>query len=191
MAHGMQKAMEINKSVTQEKVVSVIGDSTFIHSGITSLVDVAYNKGISTTVILDNSITGMTGHQQNPAMGYTIRNEKTVAVDLVKLCEAIGITHVKVVDPFNMKEFKKAVVEATDTQEPSVIIAQRPCALLKNVNYGDPVKIDGDKCVRCGSCMKLGCPAINKAEGKYVIDASQCAGCGLCISMCPKLAITK
>ena len=192
MAHGMQKAMEINGDLTQDKVVAVIGDSTFMHSGITSLVDVAYNKGVSTVIILDNSITGMTGHQQNPCMGYTIRNEKTVAVDLIKLCDAMGITRVKVVDPFDMKKFKATVLEETQADEPSVIIAQRPCALLKTVNYGAPVKIDEDKCVKCGSCMRLGCPAIIKsADGKYQIDASQCAGCELCVSMCPKGAISK
>lgn len=192
MAHGMQKAMEINKNVDQNGVVSVIGDSTFVHSGITSLIDIAYNKGISTAIILDNSITGMTGHQQNPAMGYTIRNEKTVAVDIVKLCDAIGIKRVRVVDPFDMKAFKAAVTEEVAASEPSVIIAQRPCALLKNVDYGAPVAINDSRCIRCGSCMRLGCPAIGKtADGHYKVEASQCAGCRLCEAMCPKQAIGK
>ena len=192
MAHGMTKAMQLNDEVDRQKTVAVIGDSTFIHSGITSLIDVAYNKGISTTIILDNSITGMTGHQQNPAMGKTIRNEETVATDLVKLCDAIGISDVQVVDPFDMKAFREAVKGATERENPSVIIAQRPCALLKYVKYGGPAHIDTAKCIKCGACMKLGCPAISKrADGSVVIDGSQCVGCGLCFGMCAKGAIGK
>jgi len=191
MAHGMTKAMQQNGEVTNQKTVAVIGDSTFIHSGITSLIDTAYNKGISTTIILDNSITGMTGHQQNPAMGKTIRNEDTVQTDLVKLCDAIGITDVQVVDPFDMKAFRAAVVAATERDNPSVIIAQRPCALLKYVNYGEVASIDQNKCIKCGACLKLGCPAISKQGDKVVIDGSQCVGCGLCFGMCAKGAIGK
>ena len=142
MAHGMAKAAAIDSEADNLKTVAVIGDSTFIHSGITSLIDVAYNKGNSTTIILDNSITGMTGHQQNPAMGFTIRNEKTVATDLVKLANAIGIDDVTVVDPFDMKALREAITGAVSRDNPSVIIAQRPCALLKYVNYGGPAHID-------------------------------------------------
>ncbi|MCR5693976.1 MAG: indolepyruvate ferredoxin oxidoreductase subunit alpha [Clostridia bacterium] len=192
MAHGMTKAMTQCGDIDKQKTVAVIGDSTFIHSGITSLIDVAYNKGISTTIILDNSITGMTGHQQNPAMGFTIRNEQTVATDLVKLADAIGIKDVQIVDPFDMKAFREAVKGAVERDNPSVIIAQRPCALLKYVKYGGPAKIDTEKCIRCGSCMRLGCPAINKKEdGTIMIDSSQCVGCGLCFGLCPKSAISK
>lgn len=191
MAHGMSKAMQQNAELDEQKTVAVIGDSTFIHSGITSLIDVAYNKGISTTIILDNSITGMTGHQQNPAMGKTIRNEDTAQTDLLKLCEAIGITDVTVVDPFDMKALRTAIKEATERDNPSVIIAQRPCALLKYVNYGAVASIDKNKCVECGACLKLGCPAISKNNGKIVIDGSQCVGCGLCFGMCTKNAIGK
>ncbi|MBO4261777.1 MAG: 4Fe-4S binding protein, partial [Clostridia bacterium] len=135
---------------------------------------------------------GMTGHQQNPAMGFTIRNEQTVSTDLVKLANAIGITDVTVVDPFDMKAFREAVKGATERDNPSVIIAQRPCALLKYVKYGGPAHIDTEKCVKCGSCMKLGCPAINrKDDGTIVIDGSQCVGCGLCFGLCPKSTISK
>ena len=189
MAHGMEKA----DKEAGEKVptVAVIGDSTFIHSGITGLIDIVYNKGNSTVIILDNSITGMTGHQQNPTTGYTIRMEEAPAVDLVKLAEAIGVRRVRVEDPFDIKGMTKAIREEVAAEEPSVIIAQRPCALLKTVKYGKPVKINTEKCRKCGSCMKLGCPAIFKEDGIVKIDESICAGCGLCKSLCAFDAIEK
>jgi len=188
MAHGMEKAAG---RAMAKNTVAVIGDSTFMHSGITGLIDVVYNKGTSTVIILDNSITGMTGHQQNPTTGLTIRGEKTTNVDLVKLCEAVGVKRVRVEDPFDMKGFRKAVKEELEADEPSVIIAQRPCALLKSVNYGAQVIIENDKCRKCGNCMRLGCPAINKVGEDYVIDKSQCCGCELCTSMCSFGAIVK
>ena len=186
-AHGMAKARgdEFNK-----KLVSVIGDSTFMHSGITGLVDIVYNKGNNTVIILDNSITGMTGHQENPTTGKTIRGEATKQVDLIKLCNAVGIDHVVVADPFDVKNFEKVVKEEVNREEPSVIIAQRPCALLKGVKYTGHCKIT-DKCKNCKMCMKLGCPAITVKDDKVVIDATQCNGCGLCVHVCPFGAIEK
>lgn len=186
-AHGMAKARgpEFNK-----KLVSVIGDSTFMHSGITGLIDIVYNKGNNTVIILDNSITGMTGHQENPTTGYTIRGEETKQVNLVALCRAVGIEHVTVCDPFDIKEFEKVVKAEVEREEPSVIIAQRPCALLKSVKYTGKCKIN-DKCRNCKMCMKLGCPAISVKEDRVVIDATQCNGCGLCINVCPFGAIEK
>ncbi len=186
-AHGMAKAQgaEFNK-----KLVSVIGDSTFMHSGITGLIDVVYNKGNNTVIILDNSITGMTGHQDNPTTGYTIRGEETKQVNLIALCKACGIEHVVVCDPFDIKEFEKTVKTEVEREEPSVIIAQRPCALLKTVKYTGHCKI-GDNCKNCKMCMKLGCPAISLKDGKVVIDQTQCNGCGLCINVCPFNAIEK
>jgi len=186
-AHGMAKARgaEFNK-----KLVSVIGDSTFMHSGITGLVDIVYNKGNNTVIILDNSITGMTGHQENPTTGKTIRGEATKQVDLIKLCNAVGIDHVVVADPFDVKNFEKVVKEETERDEPSVIIAQRPCALLKGVKYTGHCKIT-DKCKNCKMCMKLGCPAISVKDDKVVIDTTQCNGCGLCVNVCPFGAIEK
>lgn len=186
-AHGMAKARgsEFNK-----KLVSVIGDSTFMHSGITGLVDIVYNKGANTVIILDNSITGMTGHQDNPTTGYTIRGEETKQVNLLTLCKAIGVENVKVCDPFNLKEFEKVVKEETEKDEPSVIIAQRPCALLKRVKYTGHCEIS-DKCKKCKACMKLGCPAISVVDGTVKIDATQCNGCSLCINVCPFDAIVK
>ncbi|PWL42671.1 MAG: indolepyruvate ferredoxin oxidoreductase subunit alpha, partial [Clostridiales bacterium] len=148
------------------KSVCVIGDSTFIHSGVTGLIDIAYNKGISTVIILDNSITGMTGHQQNPTTGYTIKGDPTAAVSLEKLCAAVGINRVRVCDPYDLKETMDAVKEEIAVAEPSVIISRRPCALLKYVKHKAPLKIDVDKCRGCKACLKLGCPAISVPDGK-------------------------
>ncbi|MCQ2454652.1 MAG: indolepyruvate ferredoxin oxidoreductase subunit alpha [Clostridia bacterium] len=186
-AHGMSKARgpEFTK-----KLVSVIGDSTFMHSGITGLSDIVYNKGISTVIILDNSITGMTGHQDNPTTGYTIRGEETKQVNLVMLSKALGVEHVVVADPFDVKEFERVVKEETEREEPSVIIAQRPCALLKRVKYKGHCVIT-DKCKNCKMCMKLGCPAISIEDNKVKIDTTQCNGCGLCVNVCPFGAISK
>lgn len=164
--------------------VAVIGDSTFIHSGITSLIDIAYNRGVSTIVILDNSITGMTGHQQNPTTGFTIKGDPTAAVSLEKLCEAIGIRRVRVVDPYNLAETEAALKEELEVAEPSVIISRRPCALLKYVKHNPPVRVDSDKCRSCKACMGIGCPAISMKDGKAVIDHTQCVGCGLCVGLC-------
>ena len=187
-AHGMAKVQgaEFNK-----KLVSVIGDSTFMHSGITGLSDIVYNKGANTVIILDNSITGMTGHQDNPTTGKTIRGEATKQVDLVKLCGALGIEHVTVCDPFDLKAFEAVVREETARDDVSVIIAQRPCALLKSVKYEGHCEIT-NACRKCKLCMKLGCPAISvDASGAVHIDATQCNGCGLCVGVCPFGAIRK
>lgn len=188
-SHGMAKARgaEFNK-----KLVSVIGDSTFMHSGITGLVDIVYNKGNNTVIILDNSITGMTGHQDNPTTGYTIRKEETKQVNLITLCKSIGIEHVVVADPFDVKNFEKVVKEEVEREEPSVIIAQRPCALLPNMRkkYSGHCHIT-DKCKKCKMCMKLGCPAISLDGDTVKIDTTQCNGCGLCTNVCPFGAIEK
>ena len=186
-AMGMAKARgaEFNK-----KLVSVIGDSTFIHSGITGLIDIVYNKGNNTVIILDNSITGMTGHQDNPTTGFTIRKEPTKQVDLLLLCKAVGIEHVTVADPFDLKNFEKVVKEEINREAPSVIIAQRPCALLKSVKYTGHCTVTED-CKKCKQCMKLGCPAITEKDGSIEIDTTQCNGCGLCINVCPFGAIKK
>ena len=186
-ALGMAKARgkEFNK-----KLVSVIGDSTFIHSGITGLIDIVYNKGANTVIILDNSITGMTGHQDNPTTGYTIRGEETAQVNLVTLCKSVGVKNVVVADPFDVKAFEKVVKEEVERDEPSVIIAQRPCALLKKVKYTGRCVIN-DKCKKCKMCMKLGCPAISFDGDRIRIDETQCNGCGLCFNVCPFGAMEK
>lgn len=180
-ALGMEKARgkEFGK-----KTVAVIGDSTFIHSGITGLIDVVYNKGNSTVIILDNSITGMTGHQHNPTTGYTIKGEPTKQVDLVKLANAVGVERVRVVDPFDIKELEKTVKEEINTEEPSVIITQRPCALLKHVKFEGPLKINLEKCKKCKMCMAIGCPAIVDMGDHIEVNDALCVGCMLCTKVC-------
>lgn len=184
--HGYNKA---RGAEAEKKSVAVIGDSTFIHSGITGLIDIAYNKSNSVVIVLDNSITGMTGHQQNPTTGYTIKGDPTAAVDLVALCKAVGIKRVRVCDPYNLKETQAVLKEELEAEEPSVIISRRPCALLKYVKHAPALQIDREKCIGCKMCMGIGCPAISIRDGKAVIDATQCVGCGVCEGLCPKKAI--
>ncbi len=188
VAHGMEKARgpEFGK-----KTVAIIGDSTFIHSGITGLIDLVYNKGNATVIILDNSITGMTGHQQNPTTGFTIKGEPTKQVDLVQLAKAVGVDRVRVADPFAIDEFEEIVREETAAAEPSVIISQRPCALLKHVKYQGPLFIEPDRCKKCKLCLKIGCPALVDHGDTVQIDAALCLGCGLCTKLCKFNAIGK
>ncbi|MCR5485613.1 MAG: indolepyruvate ferredoxin oxidoreductase subunit alpha [Clostridiales bacterium] len=178
--HGRNKADPSNAS----KSVAVIGDSTFIHSGVTGLINVAYNKSNTVTIILDNSITGMTGHQQNPTTGLTIKGDPTTAVNLEKLAEAVGIHNVRVVDPYDLIETEKAIKEELTTDGPSLIISRRPCALLKYVKHNPPLEVAFDKCRSCKMCMKIGCPAISMKDGKAFIDFTQCVGCGVCKQLC-------
>lgn len=186
--HGFNKA---GGSESEHKTACVIGDSTFMHSGMTGLVNIAYNNSNSTVIILDNSITGMTGHQQNPTTGYNIKGDPAAAVNLEDLCHAIGIHRVRVVDPYNLKECDEVLKEELAADEASVIISRRPCVLLKYVKPKPPVKVDADKCVSCKMCMKLGCPAISMKQGKAHIDFTQCVGCGVCEQLCKVGAIQK
>ncbi|MBR4235574.1 MAG: indolepyruvate ferredoxin oxidoreductase subunit alpha [Clostridia bacterium] len=166
------------------KCVAVIGDSTFLHSGITALTDIAYNRSVSTVLILDNSITGMTGHQQNPATGYTLKMQAVPPVSLEKVCEGVGIRRVRSVDPSDLKALEEAIKEELAADEPSVIICRKPCMLLKYVKPNPPFSIEREKCKACRSCMKLGCPALRFEAGKALIDNTQCVGCGLCKQLC-------
>ena len=186
--HGFNKA---SAGADAHKTACVIGDSTFMHSGITGLVNVAYNASNSTIIILDNSITGMTGHQQNPTTGYNIHGDPASKVDLEALCHAIGINRVRVVDPYDLKACDEAIREELAADEPSVIISRRPCALLKYVKHPGPISIDTDKCRGCRACMRIGCPAISVREGKAKIDATLCVGCGVCSQLCAFGAIEK
>lgn len=180
--HGFNKA---RGAESEHKTVAVIGDSTFMHSGMTGLANIAYNQSNSTVIILDNSITGMTGHQQNPTTGYNIKGDPAGKIDLESLCRAMGFSRVRVVDPYNLKECDQAVKEELAADEPSVIISRRPCALLKYVKHKVPLKVNTDKCIGCKSCMKIGCPAISMKEGKAHVDFTQCVGCGVCEQLCP------
>lgn len=185
--HGYNKA---RGKEAEQKSVAVIGDSTFIHSGITGLIDIAYNKSNSVVIILDNSITGMTGHQQNPTTGYNIKGDPTTAVDLEALCKAVGINRVRVCDPYDLKEVQAVLKEELAAEEPSVIISRRPCALLKYVKHKPSLVVDTEKCIGCKACLGIGCPAISVHGGKAAIDRTQCVGCGVCTTLCPKSAIT-
>ena len=180
--HGFNKA---RGEETEGKTVAVIGDSTFMHSGMTGLANIAYNQSNSTVIILDNSITGMTGHQQNPTTGYNIKGDPAGKIDLESLCKAMGFNRVRVVDPYDLKACDQAVKEELAAEEPSVIISRRPCALLKYVKHNAPLAVNKDKCIGCKSCMKIGCPAISIKEGKAWVDNTLCVGCGVCEQLCP------
>ncbi len=177
--HGFNKA-----SGAENKTVCVIGDSTFMHSGMTGLANIAYNGTNSTVIIVDNSITGMTGHQQNPTTGYNIKGDPATKIDLEALCKALGIERVRVVDPYDLKATEAVIKEEIAVEAPSVIISRRPCALLKYVKAKPSLCVDSEKCRGCKMCMKIGCPAISMKEGKAVIDATQCVGCGVCEGLC-------
>ncbi len=179
--HGFNKALG---EAGERKTVAILGDSTFMHSGMTGLADIAYNQSNSTVIILDNSTTGMTGHQQNPTTGFNLRGEPAGKIDLEALCRAMGFRRVVVVDPYDLKECDRVINEELAAPEPSVIIARRPCTLLKTVKAQPPVKVVNENCKGCKSCMKIGCPAISMREKKAVIDPTQCTGCGVCIQMC-------
>ncbi len=179
--HGFNKA---NEGASDGKTVAVIGDSTFMHSGMTGLVNIAYNASNSTVIILDNSITGMTGHQQNPTTGFNLKGDPASKIDLEALCHAMGIARVRVVDPYDLKECETAIKEELAISEPSVIISRRPCALLKYVKHNKPLVVEEDKCKSCKMCMKIGCPAISMQNGKAKIDNTLCTGCGVCEQLC-------
>jgi indolepyruvate ferredoxin oxidoreductase alpha subunit len=193
MAHGMSKAL---KEKGKGKIVGVIGDSTFIHSGITPLLNMAYNKSNALIVICDNSTTAMTGMQEHPATGYTLLGEKTKQLDLKVLVSALGIDNIRVIDPYDLKETRNAIKEELAKDGPSVVISQRPCVLFKRAKLKTEkaLKIDPDKCTGCKVCLGLGCPPISwkkvdkkegpKREGIAVIDENICNGCGLCMQVC-------
>ncbi|MDE7324825.1 MAG: indolepyruvate ferredoxin oxidoreductase subunit alpha [Lachnospiraceae bacterium] len=179
--HGFNKALG---KEGEGSTVAVIGDSTFMHSGMTGLANIAYNQSNSTVIILDNSITGMTGHQQNPTTGYNIKGDPAGKIDLKALCLAMGIARVTVVDPYDLTECERVIRKELAAEEPSVIISRRPCVLLKYVKNQKPLVASQEKCVGCKACMRLGCPAISIREGKAVIDSTLCVGCGVCTQLC-------
>jgi indolepyruvate ferredoxin oxidoreductase alpha subunit len=198
MAHGMSKAL---KEKGKGKVVGVIGDSTFIHSGITSLLNMVYNKSNAVIIICDNSTTAMTGMQEHPATGYTLMGEETKQLDLKVLVAALGVENIRVVDPYDLKNTRAVIKEELAKDGPSVVISQRPCVLFKRSKSKaqKPLQIDPEKCNGCKVCLGLGCPPISwkkmekkegsKREGISVIDENLCNGCGLCLQVCKFNAI--
>ncbi|MEA3432453.1 MAG: thiamine pyrophosphate-dependent enzyme, partial [candidate division WOR-3 bacterium] len=183
-AFGLERALGDEIS---DKIVAVIGDSTFFHSGITGLIDVVYNKGTSTIIILDNSTTAMTGHQEHPGTGRTLMGEETKKIALENIAKACGVENVYVIDPYNLKETEEIIKREVKRREPSVIIARRPCVLM--VKSEPPLMVISEKCTGCKLCIGLGCPAISIKNNKAVIDKFLCTGCGICAEVCPKEAI--
>ena len=179
--HGFNKCAG---KESENKTVAVIGDSTFMHSGMTGLANIAYNQSNSTVIILDNSITGMTGHQQNPTTGYNIKGDPAGKIDLESLCKAMGIADVRVCDPYDLQKTEETVKAALSFSGPSVVISRRPCALLKYVKHQPAFTVDQTKCVGCKSCMRIGCPAISMKNGKAQVDETLCVGCGVCEQLC-------
>lgn len=182
-AFGMEK---VHRSGMGKKLVAVIGDSTFLHSGIAPLIDIVFNKGVTTVILMDNSTTGMTGHQQHPGMGKTIRNIDTYAIDYEQLIRAIGIKHVMVVDPYNLDETEKAIKEAMALDEPAVVISRRPCVLLESerAKPHQPYEVIEELCEECDVCLKIGCPAIDGSQRIPFIARERCIGCDLCAKLC-------
>ena len=187
--HGMEKAR--GKEYIKNWV-AVIGDSTFMHTGINSLVNMAYNQATGTVIIMDNSTTGMTGHQDHPATGKTLQGEEVLAVSIPALCRSLNIQHVTEVNSFDQAELERVIKEEVARDELSVIVAEAPCALLKGLKFPNVVVAHSDKCRKCGLCLKPGCPALTKkADGTVSIDATMCNGCGLCEQLCHFGALEK
>ncbi|MBO7345716.1 MAG: indolepyruvate ferredoxin oxidoreductase subunit alpha [Clostridia bacterium] len=187
--HGIEKAR--GKEFIKNWV-AVIGDSTFLHTGVNSLINMVYNKATGTVLILDNRTTGMTGHQQHAATGKTLKGQDTYAINLAELCKAVGVPNVIEVDAFDVKGLEKILKESVNGDTLTVIIAKAPCALLKGQKFPYKCVADAEKCKKCGMCLKIGCPAITKqADGTVKIDQSMCNGCGLCMNYCKFGAISK
>jgi len=182
-AFGMEK---VHRSTMAKKLVAVIGDSTFLHSGIAPLIDIVFNKGISTVILMDNSTTGMTGHQQHPGMGKTIRNIETHAINYEQLIRSVGVNRVRVVDPYNLDETEVAIKEALALNEPAVVISRRPCVLLdsERAKPHHPYEVIEELCEECDLCLKIGCPAIDGSQPVPSIARERCIGCDLCAKLC-------
>jgi indolepyruvate ferredoxin oxidoreductase alpha subunit len=182
-AFGMEK---VHRSTMSKKLVAVIGDSTFLHSGIAPLIDIVFNKGVTTVVLMDNSTTGMTGHQQHPGMGKTVRNMETYSINYEQLISAIGIKHIRVIDPYNLEETETAMKEALALNEPAVVISRRACVLLEDekakTHY--PYEVLDELCEECDLCLKIGCPAIDGSQNIPFISKERCIGCNLCAELC-------
>jgi indolepyruvate ferredoxin oxidoreductase alpha subunit len=190
MGAGIGQALGMEKAGIKSKVVAVIGDSTFMHSGITGLVDAVYNQGRITILVLDNRTTAMTGHQEHPGTGVSAQGEPTTAVDIESLARGIGVNDVKVIDAFNIRALRNGLRDSLNREEVSVIIVRGACAVRVR-QRSNPRVIDNEKCVDCGYCLNLGCPAIQKKDGQLFIEPTLCAGdiCTICEQLCPQKAI--
>jgi indolepyruvate ferredoxin oxidoreductase alpha subunit len=191
VAMGMSKALA-RKGETKKKVFGVVGDSTFFHSGLTGAAEIIYNKGNMIPVVLDNSITGMTGHQDNPGSGRTLQGEIAEKLSIEGILQAIGYQKVIIVDPQDLNAMQNAVDEALESEVPAAIITRRPCLLIKGIKHDIGLcEVDADRCVGCKKCLKVGCPALCMKDGKSVIDPSLCVGCTVCAQVCPVNAISR
>lgn len=190
MGASIGNAEGIQKATGRKDVVAVIGDSTFVHSGITPLINTVYNRDATTTIILDNRTTAMTGRQDHPATGKTLQGFDTNRLNIEKLVRAVGVEHVKVIDPYNLDEVKTAIKEYIDKDEPAVIISERPCLLIEKTGL-PPLMVSADKCQGCKACLRLGCPALSWADERAVIDTAACVGCTVCAQLCKDDAIVE
>jgi len=192
MGASIGHALGLEKAGVPNKIVAVIGDSTFMHSGITGLVDVVYNQGNTTLIILDNETTGMTGHQGHPGSGISAKGTKAQKVKIETLVEGIGVKDVNVIDAFDPEAIETTIRRCVETDEPSVIIVRGACPLLVRPS-GAPLEVDAEKCDSCYACLRIGCPAISVSEDKAWIDASLCVGssCSICAQVCPQEAIVE
>jgi indolepyruvate ferredoxin oxidoreductase alpha subunit len=180
-------ALHAFSKLNDKKAVAVIGDSTFYHSGITGVLNSVYNKGMATIIILDNMTTAMTGHQPHPGIGKDAKERETRKIPIENIVEACGAEHIRIVNPFDLKELKETISEEIERNDISVIIARAPCALI--VEKKEPLHVNAEKCTGCNVCLSLGCPAIQKKEDKMDIISSLCNGCALCKQVCPFGAI--
>jgi len=188
MAHGIDKAERNNEK--PHKIVGIVGDSTFFHSGITGLLDIAYNKGGATIIVADNRITAMTGHQDNPGSGRTLMGETAPEASIEEIGRACGIKNVRTVHPRDIKTVLAVLKEATESPEPWLIISKAPCPLHLRQPLGEPLAVKADACKKCNLCLKLGCPGLEKADDNKVrINDLLCAGCQMCQNVCPAKAI--
>ena len=191
VAMGMAKAFE-RAGQTDKKVFGVLGDSTFFHSGMTGAAEIRYNGGNVIPVVLDNSITGMTGHQDNPGSGFTLEGDVAEKLKIEDILTSYGYQRVIIVDPQDLAAMEQAVQDALASDVPAAIITRRPCLLIKRIKHNTALcEVDADKCIGCKKCLKVGCPAVMMENKKSRIDPTQCVGCTVCAQVCPKDAITR
>jgi len=191
MGAGVSMAQGLEKAGERRRIVGVVGDSTFFHSGITGLLDIVYNKGRSTIIVLDNRTTAMTGHQDHPGTGRTLMGQATKEISIEAIGRACGIERIRTVDPYKLQDTLQAIAEEIEADEPSLIISQSPCPLREKRRLGEPLRISAKRCQACHRCLKLACPAIECPDEKPSINQVLCSGCGLCEQLCPFEAVVR